>query len=344
MSKPATLRPVGVLGMGHYVPPDVLTNADLEAVLDTDDEWIRTRTGIGERRRAADDVATSDLGYEAAVRALQDAGLDPERVDMIICGTSTPDMIVPSTACLIQEKLGIQNKSGAFDILIACSGFAYAVATGAQFVATGACEHVLVVGADTMSRLVDWEDRGTAVLFGDGAGAVVLGPVAEGEGILAVHLGADGSGAQLLKIPAGGSRMPGGIGPQTRSDFCLQMEGREVFRFAVNAIGDAALAALEKAGLAPDDISLFIPHQANIRIIESARKKLGLETDRLFVNVERYGNTSCASIPVAMSEARDAGRLKPGDVLVTVGFGGGLSWGALVMRWVASGVRPREVA
>lgn len=339
------LRPVGVVGLGHYVPPDVLTNQDLESLLDTSDDWIRTRTGIGERRKAAEGVCTSDLGYEAAARALQDAGVPPERIDLIVCGTSTPDMLMPATACLIQDKLGIPNSAGAFDVLVACSGFAYALATGAQFVATGACDYVLVVGADTMSRVVDWEDRGTAVLFGDGAGAVVLGPVGEGEGILAVHLGADGRGSDLLKVPAGAARQPGGIGELVRRDFCLQMEGKEVFRFAVNVIGDAALAALHKAGLGPDDVSLFIPHQANIRIIEAARKKLGVEPERLFVNVERYGNTSCASIPVAMSEAREAGRLKPGDLLVTVGFGGGLSWGAVVIRWVEAGVRPpQEVA
>lgn len=329
---------MGIVGMGHYVPSRVLTNRDLESILDTSDEWIRSRTGIAERRQAAADECTSDMGAEAAVRALRDAGLEAGDVDLVVCATSTPDMLMPATACLIQERLGARN-AGAFDLLVACSGFAYGLATGAQFVATGACRHVLVVGADTMSRFMDWEDRSTAVLFGDGAGAVVLGEVAEGEGILASHLGADGSGAPLLRVPAGCARQPGGLGGHTRRDFCLQMEGKDVFRFAVQVIGDAALQVLEKAGLSPDEVDLFIPHQANIRIIDAARKRLGVSPERLFVNVDRYGNTSCASIPIALSEARDQGRLQPGHLVVTVGFGGGLSWGATALRWVAPGVR-----
>lgn len=344
--KAASLRSAGLVGIGHYAPPDRVTNADLEARLETNDEWIRTRTGIGERRVLAEGLATSDMGVEAAILALRDAGIGPDAVDLIICATSSPDMLVPSTACFIQQKLeqrlGVPCRSAAFDLNIACSGFAYALATGAQFVATGACERVLVVGADTMTRVLDWDDRATAILFGDAAGAAVLAPVPDGHGILGVHLGADGSGTGLLQIPAGGSLYPGGLGDRTRHDHCIQMSGKDVFRFAVNVIGDAALAALGQAGLGPDDISLFIPHQANIRIIDAAMKKLGLGHDRLFANLERYGNTSCGSIPVAISEAREAGRLKPGDLLVTVGFGGGLSWGSLVIRWVESGSRSKQ--
>lgn len=333
----SALRPVGVVGLGHYAPEGVLRNRDLEEFLDTSDEWIRTRTGIRERRRAEEGVASSHLGVRAAQRALEDARLRADELDLIICGTSTPDRLIPSTACLIQDRLGARG-AGAFDVLIACSGFTYALAAGTQFVATGAYDHVLVVGADTMTRLVDWEDRSTCVLFGDGAGAVVLGPVDPGYGVLAVHLGSDGSGGELLRVPAGGSLLPGGTDGLVRRDYCLHMEGREVFRFAVKVIGEAALKVLRKAGLTAQDISLFVPHQANVRIIEAAARRLELPQEKVFVNVDRYGNTSCGSIPLALSEARDQGRLSPGDVVVAVGFGGGLSWGASVIRWTETGV------
>jgi 3-oxoacyl-[acyl-carrier-protein] synthase-3 len=317
----------------------VITNQHLEQILDTSDEWIRSRTGIAERRQADEGVYSSDLGYEAACRALADARIPPDKIGLVICGTSTPDMLMPATACLIQDRIGAR-RAGAFDLLVACSGFAYGLAVGSQFVATGACDYVLVVGADVMTRIVDWEDRSTCVLFGDAAGAVVLGPVEEGQGILSIHLGADGSGAHLLKVPAGGLRQPGGTNGIPRRDFCLQMKGQEVFKFAVKVIGEAAVTVVEQAGLSPSDVNLFIPHQANHRIIEAATRRLGVSPDRVFVNLDRYGNTSCASVPLALSEARDAGRLAPGDVVVMVGFGGGLSWGAVAMRWVAPGPRP----
>ncbi len=325
-------RPVGVLGLGHYVPEKILTNAELETILETSDEWIRTRTGIHERRVAAEGQNASDLGTLAARRALEDAGIAADQLDLIVVGTMTPDTIMPATACRIQHNLGA-HQSGAFDVSVACSGFAYAMATGAQFVKSGVYRYVLVIGADTMSRVMNWNDRTTCVLFGDGAGAVVLGPVDEGEGVLSCCLGADGSGGDHLQIPAGAGALPGGTEGVAREDFNLQMNGKEVFRFAVSALGDAALSAVEKAGLSSEDVSLFIPHQANIRIIKSAAKRLGVPQEKVFVNLERYGNTSCASIPLALSEARDQGRLAKGDLVVLVGFGGGLAWGAVALRW-----------
>lgn len=330
-------QPVGILGVGHFVPPTIVTNRDLEAEVETSDDWIRSRTGIHARRRAEPEVATSDLGCEAALRALADAGVSPDQIDLIVVGTMTPDSPMPATACLIQRKLGA-TRAGAFDVNIACSGFAYALTVGAQFVATGTARYVLVVGADVMTRLMNWKDRTTCVLFGDGAGAVVLGAVPQGYGILSCHLGADGRGAHHLRVTAGGSRLPHNSPAVVPEDFYLQMDGKEVFRFAVQVMGQAAHTVLEKAGLTTADVSLFIPHQANTRIIEAATKRLGLPAERVFVNLQHYGNTSCGSIPLALSEARDQGRMKVGDVLVLVGFGGGLSWGAVALRWNGTGV------
>lgn len=324
---------MGVLGLGHYVPEKILTNKELEARLETSDEWIRSRTGIERRRIAADEECSSQLGHQAALKALADAGLTPDDIGLIVVGTMTPDTPMPATSCRIQHLLGAKN-SGAFDVSVACSGFAYAMTVGAQFVQSGAVQHVLVIGCDTMSRVMNWKDRSTCVLFGDGAGAVVLGPCEEGKGILATHLGADGSGGPHLTIPAGGGARPANTEGLSEIDFTLQMNGREVFRFAVNVLGEAALQAVHKAGLTPDDVGLFIPHQANKRIIESAAKRLGVPQEKVFVNLQNYGNTSCASIPLALSEARDAGRVKSGDLVVLVGFGGGLAWGALALRWI----------
>lgn len=325
-------QPVGILGLGHYVPQKILTNAELEKTLDTSDEWIRSRTGIEQRHIAAEDQCSSDLGVLAAERALADAKVSADELDLIVVGTMTPDTPMPATACLIQHKLGA-SKAGAFDVSVACSGFAYALSVGSQFIETGALKRVLVVGSDTMSRVMNWRDRSTCVLFGDGAGAVVLGPAEEGRGILSFHLGADGSGGPSLMIPAGGGARPGGTEGVVEADFKLQMNGREVFRFAVNALGEAAAEAVSKAGLTPEDVDLFIPHQANLRIIQSASKRLGVPSEKVFVNLQKYGNTSCASIPLALSEARDEGRLKEGDLVVLVGFGGGLAWGAVALRW-----------
>lgn len=324
--------PVGVLGVGHFVPPDVLTNEALAEFVDTSDEWIASRTGIRARHRAGPDQATSDLAFEASHRALKAAGVAPEDLELIIVATMTPDQPMPATACMLQDRLGAV-RAGGFDLNVACSGFTYALITGAQFVASGTYRRVLVVGADVMTRLMNWKDRSTCVLFGDGAGAVVLGPVHSGFGVVGVDIGVNGAGGRSLTVPAGGSRKPAWSEGVRYEDFFLQMEGQEVFRFAVGVLGESAHKALARAGLTAEDVTLFIPHQANARIIEAARKKLGLPEDRVYRNVERYGNTSCGSVPLALSEALELGRIRENQVVVLVGFGGGLSWSSVVLRW-----------
>jgi 3-oxoacyl-[acyl-carrier-protein] synthase-3 len=326
-----SLRRAGILGTGSYVPAKIITNFDLEKRLDTSDEWIRSRTGIRERRIAAPHQATSDLALAAARKALEQARLSPSEIDMIIVATCTPDMLFPATAAIVQAELGA-SRAAAFDLNAVCSGFSYALEVGAQLVACGSFERVLVIGADIMSRTLNWDDRSTCVLFGDGAGAAVLGPVEKG-GIVSSVLGADGSGGPLLQIPAGGSREP--ISTDTIHDRrnTMQMNGREVYKFAVQVMGEAAMQALDKCGLSPCDVALFIPHQANIRIIESAARRLDLPPERVFVNLDRYGNTSAASIPLALDEAVSCRRIREGDIVVTVGFGAGLTWGANVIQW-----------
>lgn len=322
----------GVLGVGHFLPEDIVTNADLAEFVDTTDEWIRGRTGIQARRRAHPDHATSDLAYHAALEALQSAHVQPEELDLIIVATMTPDTAMPATACRVQHRLGA-HRAGGFDVNIACSGFVYALAIGAQFISSGFYRRVLVVGADVMTRVMNWNDRTTCVLFGDGAGAVVLGQVNPEFGIQGVHLGVDGSGADSLTIRAPGSRIPARSDQARPEDFYLQMVGQEVFRFAVGVMGDAALKALEAAGKKPADVGLFIPHQANARIIEAARKRLELPPEKVFSNVEHYGNTSCGSVPIALFEALQQGKIREGDLVVLVGFGGGLSWASVALRW-----------
>jgi 3-oxoacyl-[acyl-carrier-protein] synthase-3 len=324
--------PVGILAVAHHAPERVVTNKDLESTLDTTDEWIQSRTGIRERRIASEGDTSSTLGAQAAQAALAQAGISAEELDLIVAASMTPDTLLPAVACRIQAALGAK-RAGAFDVSIACSGYAYALALGMSYVSTGLARKVLVVGSDVMSRVMNWKDRGTCVLFGDGAGAAVVGEVQPGYGLLAQDLGADGSGAQHLTIPAGAGARPPVQGLTAGEDFTLQMNGPEVFRFAVHAMGRSAVRATEKAGLKSGDISLFIPHQANVRIIESAAKRLGVEMERVFVNLDRYGNTSCGSIPIALSEAVQAGRIRDGDHIVLVGFGGGLAWASLVLRW-----------
>jgi len=324
--------PVGVLGTGKYNPERRLTNQELETMVETSDEWIVTRTGIRERRIASPHEATSDLAYEASVRALQAAGLTADQLDLIIVATVTPDMFFPSTACIVQEKLGAKN-AAAFDLSAACTGFIYALANASGFIATGMYRHVLVVGADTVSRITDYTDRNTCILFGDGAGAVVLGPVPEGRGFRSFKLGADGGGAELLGLRAGGSRLPASEKTVAEKQHYLFMNGRDVFKFAVRIMGSAAEEALELAGMGKEDIDLLIPHQANIRIIQAALERLQLPEEKCIINVDRYGNMSAASIPVALAEAAAEGRVKEGDRLVMVGFGGGLTWGASVLVW-----------
>jgi 3-oxoacyl-[acyl-carrier-protein] synthase-3 len=324
--------PVGILAVSHYAPEQVLTNKDLEKRLDTTDEWIRSRTGIEERRVASDNETTASLGTVAASRVMEISGCDPQDLDLVVVATMTPDSVLPAIACKIQAAIGAKN-AGAFDVSIACSGFAYALSMGCGYISSGMAKKVLVVGSDVMTRVMDWTNRGTCVLFGDGAGACLLGEVEEGYGLLGQDLGSDGKGGEHLKIPGGAGAKPMGSDGLSQSDFTLQMNGREVFRFAVQIMGNAALAAAEKAGISADEIDLFIPHQANNRIIEAASKRIGISSERVFVNVHRYGNTSCASIPLALSEALSEGRIKEGDKVLLVGFGGGLAWGALVFRW-----------
>jgi len=325
-------RGATIIGIGSFAPPKVLTNADLEKMVDTTDEWIVTRTGIRERHIVEPGVAASDLAFEASTAALKSASITPDQLDLVICATITGDMPFPATSCLLQDRLGATDVP-AFDLQAGCSGWIYSLWTAAQFVMLGTYDHVLVVGVDILSCVTDWNDRSTCVLFGDAAGAVVVGPSDSGVGILSASLGADGSGGDLLKIEAGGSRLPASHETVANRQHYIKMEGREVFKFAVKIMGEASIKALEMCGLKPEEVSLFIPHQANIRIIEAAASRLNLMPEKVFVNVQHYGNTSAASIPVAMDEAYRTGRIKEGDVVVCVGFGAGLTWGASVIKW-----------
>ncbi len=326
-------RSVGIVGLGTSIPEKIMTNLDMEKIVDTSDEWIRTRTGIHERRIAEDDMASSDLGADAAMKALHDAGMAPDEVDLIICATVSPDMIFPSTACFIQSKIGAKN-AAAFDLMAGCSGFIYALATASQMIAAGLYENALIVGAEVMSKMLNWKDRNTCVLFGDAAGAAVIKPVKDGSGFLSFFMGADGDGAELLAFPGGGTRNP--TTQKTLDDglHSIHMAGSEVFKFAVRIMGEASLEVLKKAGLEPEDVDLLIPHQANTRIIDAAVRRLKLDEKKVYVNLDRYGNTSTASVVVALKECLDGGRIESGDVIVMVAFGAGLTWGATVMRWV----------
>lgn len=326
------LRSVGIIGTGKYVPEQILTNSDLEKIVETNDEWIVSRTGIRERHIAAPHEATSDLAYEAALKALESAGMKVEDLELIIVATITPDTSFPSTACILQDKLGAKG-AAAFDLSAACSGFVYSLATATNFIKTGMYNNALVIGADTLSRITDYTDRNTCVLFGDGAGAVILGEVPEGRGFQSFDLGAEGAGGSLLKLEAGGSRLPASAQTIEDKKHFIYMNGREVFKFAVRVMGTATERVLSKAGLGKENIDLFVPHQANIRIIQSAMQRLDLPEEKVVVNVDRYANTSAASIPLALVEAAEEGRMKEGDTVLMVGFGGGLTWGASVLIW-----------
>lgn len=321
-----------IVGLGRAVPERVLRNTDLESLVDTSDEWIVTRTGIQERRIARDDEATSDLAFKAAQEALQAASVAPEDLDLILVGTATPDMIFPATACILQDRLGAKA-AGAADVSAACSSFVYALALAHAQVVAGLAERVLVVGADTLSKIVNWQDRATCVLFGDAAGAAVVVPSDGRYGMLSFRLGADGSGGDLITLRAGGSRFPASHETVAQGLHFIEMNGREVFKFAVRTIPSAIKEVCEQAGLSVEDVDLFIPHQANIRIIQAAAERLGQPMEKFFVNVDRYGNTSAASVPVALYEAVAAGRLGTGDLAVLVAFGGGLTWAACALRW-----------
>lgn len=323
-----------IIGWGYSVPEKVITNHDLEQIVDTTDEWIRSRTGIEERRIASDPQETSaTLGLAAARKALEVADVHPSKVDLIICSTSSPEYIFPSTASIIQDGLGAIN-AGAFDLSAACSGFVYALSMARGHILAGDAEYVLVLGAETLSRVVDWTDRNTCVLFGDGAGAVLIAASPVPGGIVASELGSDGSGADLLILPAGGSAMPASLETVSSGNHFLKMDGKAVFRFATRVMAEATRAVLARAGLTTDDVDLVIPHQANLRIVQnSVLKQLKIPEEKVFVNLQRYGNTSTASIPIALCEAIEAGKVKPGDNLVFVGFGAGLTWAACAIQW-----------
>lgn len=324
----ATIR-----GCGMYVPERIMTNHDLEKLVNTSDEWITTRTGIKQRHIAAPGESTSSMGIEAAKIALERAELSPDDIDLVICGTATPDFLFPATACLIQDALGI--KGGAFDLEAGCTSFMYALSIASAFVSSGTHRNVLVVGSEALSRILDWTDRSTCVLFGDGAGAVVVSPGAYATFQPRFVLGSEGAGGPSLCLPAGGSRTPATVETVQRGLHYVKMAGPEVFRFATRVVADSTREVLEKADLGIDDIDLFIPHQANTRIIDSAVRRLGIPKDRVFMNIDRYGNTSSASIPIALSEAEQDGRLQPGHTVVMVGFGAGLTWGAGALQWAA---------
>lgn len=305
----------GIIGVGKGVPSYTLTNKELESRMDTSDEWIRTMTGIEERRIADDQTDTSDMAYEAAKNAIENAGITAEDLDLIIVATVTPDQPFPSVSTMIQDRLGAKH-AGAMDISAACSGFMYGIVTAKQFIETNTFKHILVVGVEKLSKIVDWEDRNTAVLFGDGAGAAVISQVSEGRGILSFELGSDGSGGKHLY-----------------QDEYVQMNGREVFKFAVRQMGQSAINVIEKAGFSKEDVDYLIPHQANIRIMESSRERLSLPVEKMSKTIHKYGNTSAASIPLSLVDDLAAGKIKDDDVIVLVGFGGGLTWGAVCMRW-----------
>lgn len=326
------LRSVGILGTGSHLPEKIVSNYDLEKILDTSHDWIVSRTGIHNRRIADEKTAASDLATEAAKKALEASNVQPQDVDLIIVATVTPDMSFPSTACIVQSNLGA-TKAAAFDLEAACSGFLYGLAIGKQFISTSVYNHVLVIGAETLSKVLNWNDRNTCVLFGDGAGAVVLGPTEEGKGILSTYLGADGEGGKFLTLPAGGSRMPATIETVEQNLHCVKMDGSEVFKFAVRIMGKAAIESLELCNMDIEDIDYLVPHQANIRIITSAAKRLKLPMEKVYVNLDSYGNMSAASIPVALDEAVRKGEIHDNDVVVLVGFGGGLTWGSCVVKW-----------
>ncbi len=326
------MKSAAVIGTGMGIPPKVLTNADLMKMVETTDEWITSRTGIRERHVVENGQATSDLAAEAATAALRAAGVDPGEVDLILLATLSPDMLCPSTACLVQHRIGAK-RAAAVDIEAACSGFVYGLSLARGAIVSGEAETVVLIGAEVTSRFVDWTDRKTCVLFGDAAGAVVLRGAHDGRGILGTVLGADGGGASLIDVPAGGSRTPASAESVAGRQHFLRLKGQDVFKSGVRSMSQAVQDVLKKCGLTTADVSLLVPHQANSRIITAVADSLGFPMEKVMMNVEKYGNTSAATIPVALHEAVASGRVKPGDLVCTVAFGGGLTWGAAVIRW-----------
>jgi 3-oxoacyl-[acyl-carrier-protein] synthase III len=335
------MRTVAIRGWGMYTPQRVVTNAELARSVDTSDEWIASRTGIRQRRIAGPEETTSSMGLQAARNAIQTAGLTPSDIDLVIVGTATPDYPFPATACLIQDALGITG--GAFDLEAGCTSFMYGLSIASAYIAAGMYDHILVVGSEVLSRILDWTDRSTCVLFGDGAGAVVVSSDERATFQPRYVLGSDGSGAQALSLPAGGSRLPAGEETVRAGLHFVHMAGPEVFRFATRVVVESTQHVLAKAGLSTADVDLFIPHQANTRIIDYAVHRLGIPDDRVFVNIDNYGNTSSASIPIALCEAQAQGRLQPDDIVVMVGFGAGLTWAAAALQWTGSPLGLAEV-
>jgi len=320
-----------IIGTGSYIPRKVLTNNDLEKIVDTNNEWIITRTGISERHLAEDNETTSDLSYRAALEAIKDANIKPEEIDLIIVATNSPDMIFPSTACLVQEKIKAIN-AATFDLQAGCTGFVYGMITAWQFIASGFYNNALIVGAETLSKFVDWTDRNTCVLFGDGAGAVIL-KANEVEGILSGYLKGDGTGADFIKLPAGASKIPASHETVEQRLHFVKMKGNEVFKVAVREMKRSTIKALTKCNLSVKDVDCLIPHQANIRIISAVARVLGIEKGKVFVNLDKYGNTSAASVVIALDEAIKEGKIKNGDIVVLTSFGSGLTSGSIVFRW-----------
>jgi 3-oxoacyl-[acyl-carrier-protein] synthase-3 len=347
-----TATAVRLTGWGRYAPAQVLTNADLERMVDTSDEWIVSRTGIRERRVAAADETTASMGAVAALRAIRTAGLEPGDIDLIILATLTPDYWMPSTAALVKEAIG-NTKAAAFDVMAACSGFVYGYATASAYISAGLAKHAVVIGAELLTRFLDYTDRSTCILFGDGAGAVVLSASDEPTAPVGIELTTEPQGAYMIWLPAGGSKSPPSPETIARGEHKIRMEGKETYRFATRTLASTALAAVGKAGIAPGDVDLFIPHQANIRINAAVAKGLDLPMERMFVNLDKYGNTSAASVPIALAEAVNEGRVAVGDRIVMVAFGAGFTSGAVAMEWTAdpargiagdAAVRPEDVS
>lgn len=330
--QPRQLRSASIIGTGSFAPDRVMTNADLEKLVETSDEWITSRTGIRERRIAGPEMTTSEMAARAAVAAMENAGVKPEEIDLIICATVTPDMFFPNTACFVQTKIGAVN-AVCFDLSAACSGFLFGVETARSYIASGTADTVLVIGADKLSSIVDWKDRNTCVLFGDGAGAAILRHREGSHGVLATRMGSNGALAEILYIPGGGSAHPAGGPSSAENPVTIRMNGRETYKHAVTAMVEASQQVLADAGVSPAEVACFIPHQANLRIIEAIADRLDVAMDRFMINLDRYGNTSAAAVAIALDEANRTGRFKKGDKILMVVFGGGLTWAASVVEW-----------
>jgi 3-oxoacyl-[acyl-carrier-protein] synthase-3 len=325
------MRRVAIVGTGSYVPEKILTNDDISKIVDTSDEWIKTRTGIRERRIIGKDEAVSDIATKAAIRTCESAGIEPSELDLIIVATATPDFLFPATACIVQKNIGAKN-AAAFDLEAACSGFIYSLSIGNSFITTGVYDKILIIGAEVFYNFLDWEDRTTCVLFGDGAGAAILKPTLKKNCIISNYLGADGSGENTIKLPAGGSRFPASRETISQKLHYIKMRGNETFKFAVKAMSNSVLTVLKQCGIAPSKIDWLIPHQANIRIMKAVAKRLSLPMEKVIVNIDRYGNTSAASIPIALDEAVRGGKIKEGDLIVMVAFGAGMTWASSVIK------------